>query len=189
MLRRIEEMQGLKLFEAKWYPDERGYLLQAYMVSDLEGRGISGSFLQAIQSRSRRGVVRGLHFQWNPPMGKLVRCLRGRIFDVAIDLRRGSPTFGDHCTAELTEENRRMFWLPAGFAHGFMALEDDSVVLYHCTAEWAPLGEAGIRWNDPDIGIEWPPREAELSPKDRVAMSLTEWLARPESASFTIAAT
>ena len=186
MLRPIQEIQGLCLFEAKQFPDERGYLLQSYVRSDLAARGVEAEFRQALQSRSRRGVVRGMHFQWDPPMGKLIRCVAGRIFDVAIDLRRDSPTLGDHSFAEMSEENRYVFWLPAGFAHGFMALEENTVVLYECTVEWSSQGEGGILWDDPRIGVKWPALEPLLSAKDRVAMTFEQWLAHPASRSFAM---
>jgi dTDP-4-dehydrorhamnose 3,5-epimerase len=184
MLRRTDEVEGVQVLEAKSFPDERGFLLQSFIRSDLERRGIPGTFAQAIQSKSARGVVRGLHFQWNPPQGKLVRCVSGIVFDVVVDLRLGSPTLGDHIVAELSDQNHRMIWVPPGFAHGFMALQDRSIVLYCCTAEWNPNGEGGIRWNDPALGIGWPDLPPCVSPKDLASPTFGEWLRDPRSANF-----
>ncbi len=186
MLRSIEQVKGLQCFTARHYPDERGFLLQSYVRSDLERRGIAAEFRQAIQSKSRRGVVRGLHFQWNPPQGKLIRCLSGAIMDVAVDIRHGSLTLGDHVVLEMSARNNMTFWLPSGFAHGFMALEDETIVYYECTAEWAPSGEGGIRWNDPALGIAWPDIPAVVSPKDQGNPTLAEWLSDPRSAAFRV---
>ncbi len=184
MLKQIDQIDGLQLFATKNFIDARGSLLQSYVRSDLENRGIPADFRQANQSRSRRGVVRGLHFQWDPPQGKLLRCVRGAILDVAVDIRHGSPTCGDHCTVELTEENSKTFWIPAGFAHGFMALEEDSIVLYECTAEWNPAGEGGILWSDPALGIAWPGTDRIVSPKDMRNPTLARWLEDPRSQAF-----
>ena len=184
MLRRPEEIPGLKLFEARSFPDERGFLLQSFVKSDLEARGIPAGFRQAIQSRSRRGVVRGLHFQWDPPQGKLIRCVHGHIHDVVVDLRHGSPTLGDHAALDLSAENNLVLWVPPGFGHGFMALEDDSIVLYFCTEEWNRTGEGGILWNDPRLSIKWPDLAALVSPKDRENYSLSAWLQDSRSLSF-----
>jgi dTDP-4-dehydrorhamnose 3,5-epimerase len=178
---RREIIDGLQLFEAECFPDERGYLLQSYVRSALERRGIPAEFRQAIQSESKRGTVRGLHFQWNPPQGKLIRCVSGRIFDIAVDIRRGSPTLSDYVAVEMSRENRLVFWLPPGFAHGFMALEDGTIVLYECTEEWNPAGEGGICWNDPVLAIAWPDLLALVSDKDRRNRPLAEWLADPRS--------
>ncbi len=186
MLRSVEEIKGLECFTAKCFPDERGFLLQSYVRSELESCGISAQFRQAIQSKSKRGVVRGLHFQWNPPQGKLIRCVAGAIFDVAVDIRPGSPTLGDHVVIEMSEHNCLVFWLPPGFAHGFMAFEDHTIVLYECTAEWAPSGEGGILWNDPVLGIAWPAIPALVSPKDRGNPALAQWLSDERSAAFTV---
>ncbi len=186
MLRSIEQVKGLQCFTARYYPDERGFLLQSYVRSELEKRGIAADFFQAIQSKSKRGVVRGLHFQWDPPQGKLIRCVSGAILDVALDIRQGSATLGDHVLLEMSGRNNLVFWLPPGFAHGFMALEDETIVMYECTAEWAPAGEGGIRWDDPSLGIVWPGIPAVVSSKDRRNMSLAEWLADPRSAAFTM---
>ena len=184
MLRPVNQIQGLRAFQARSFPDERGTLLQAFVRSDLESRGIRTDFRQAIQSRSHRGVIRGLHFQWDPPQGKLVRCVSGRIFDVVVDIRHGSPTLGDHACVELDTENNNVLWVPAGFAHGFMTLEADSVMLYFCTQEWNPAGEDGLLWSDPALGIGWPAVQPQVSAKDRHNLTLAGWLADERSKVF-----
>jgi len=150
-------IEGLVIIEPRAFPDERGFFMESYKQSDFEKAGILGPFVQDNHSRSRRGVLRGLHFQ-RPPhaQGKLVRVSRGRAWDVAVDLREGSPTFGKYFALELSESNRHMFWIPAGFAHGFLALEDDTELQYKCTAEYNAASDGGFRWNDPDIAIAWP---------------------------------
>ncbi len=177
-------IQDIQIFEVRSFPDDRGYLLQSYVRSDLLSRGIPAGFCQAIQSKSHRGVVRGLHFQWEPPQGKLIRCVSGVIFDVLVDIRPFSATLGEHVTVELSEENRKAVWAPPGFAHGFMALAQDSIVLYECTAEWAPHAEGGILWNDPELGIRWPDINPIVSAKDQRNPSLSQWLKDPRAAKF-----
>lgn len=150
-------IEGLVIIEPRAFPDERGFFMESYKQSDFEKAGILGPFVQDNHSRSKRGVLRGLHFQ-RPPyaQGKLVRVSRGCAWDVAVDLREGSPTFGKYFALELSESNRLMFWIPAGFAHGFLALEDDTELQYKCTAEYNAASDGGLRWNDPDIAIAWP---------------------------------
>ena len=184
MLRPIERFYGLQAFQAPAFPDARGVLIQSFVRSDLEARGIPGDFKQAIQSRSRLGVLRGLHFQWQPPQGKLIRCVSGGIHDVVVDLRLGSPTRGDHAAVELSERNNLALWVPPGFAHGFLTLEEDSVVLYFCTEEWNPAGEAGLLCDDPSLAISWPQPAALVSAKDKSNLTLQAWLADPRSAAF-----
>lgn len=185
MRRELGEIDGLRLIHSKVFPDQRGYLLQSWVGSALEQAGIPSSFRQAIQSESHRGVLRGLHFQWDPPMGKLVRCVAGAVLDVAVDVRHGSPTLGDHVMVELNDQNHATFWLPAGFAHGFVALADHTIVLYECSAEHS-ANEAGIRWNDAALGIAWPDMAFNVSEKDRSAPTLAEWLADPRSRHFRV---
>ncbi len=182
MRRHVEQLEGLRLFPASRFLDERGFVLQSYTQSGLRGHGIAVQFKQALQSKSRRGVVRGLHFQWDPPQGKLVRCVSGAVFDVIVDIRRGSSTLGEHAAIELSADNALVLWAPRGFAHGFMALADDSQVFYECTEEWSPAGEGGILWSDPALGIEWPSLPPIVSEKDSRAPTLAQWLADPRSA-------
>ncbi len=184
MLRPVDQIPGLQAFQARTFPDDRGVLLQAFVRRDLEARGIPGEFRQAIQSRSHRGVIRGLHFQWDPPQGKLVRCVSGRIFAVVVDIRNGSPTLGDHACVELSAENNCVLWVPEGFAHGFMTLEADSVMLYFCTEEWNPTGEGGLLWSDPELRISWPVLQPTVSAKDRQNFTLAQWLADERSKAF-----
>ncbi len=172
------------MFTAPCFRDERGFLLQSYVASALASIGITAGFRQAIQSSSRRGVVRGLHFQWDPAQAKLIRCVSGRVFDVLVDVRLGSPTFGDHLAVELTGENHRVLWAPQGFAHGFMALEENTIVLYECTAEYNAAGEGGILWSDPRLGIRWPQLPAIVSTKDRNLPDLETWLKSPLAERF-----
>ncbi len=181
---RAEDIPAVKVMTAKSFVDERGFLLQSWVKQDLEAAGVPANFQQAIQTYSRRGVVRGLHFQWDPPMGKLVRCIHGAIIDVVVDVRHGSPTLGHHLSVELTGRNHAVIWVPPGFAHGTLALEDDSIVLYECTSEHGPGREGGIRWNDPALDIAWPPLPFIVSQKDQEAPSLAEWLADPRSKNF-----
>ncbi len=160
------------------FRDERGYFAEIYSQKALEAAGVSATFVQDNQSLSRaKGVVRGLHFQ-KPPhaQGKLIRVLRGAIFDVAVDIREGSPTFGRHVACEMSAENLAQLWVPAGFAHGFCTLEPDTEVLYKVTAYYAPESDSGIMWNDPALGIDWPvsAEEAVLSDKDRRLSPLSE---------------
>ncbi len=186
MKREWSELAGLHVATAKQYPDERGFLLQSWVRADLEAAGIPADFHQAIQTHSKRGVLRGLHFQWAPPMGKYVRCIHGAIIDVVVDVRHGSPTLGDHAAVELTGANHQVIWVPPGFAHGTFALADDSIVLYECTAPHGVGGEGGIRWSDPALQIRWPDISPIVSAKDQVAPTLAEWLADPRSRHFRV---
>lgn len=171
----------------KPYEDSRGYFMEAYREDEFRRLGLPSVFVQDNHSYSRKNVVRGLHFQWDPPMGKLMRVTRGAAFLVAVDLRLGSPTIGKWVGIEATAENRRQMWAPASFARGFCALTDDVEVQYKCTGIYNPNAESAIRWDDPSIGINWPVREAMVSEKDRGAQTLAEWLTSPNARHFTYA--
>lgn len=165
------EIPDVVLIRPVVFTDERGFFMEIFKRSDFEKAGIDVDFVQDNHSRSKKGVLRGLHFQLEPyAQGKLVRCVKGRIFDVAVDLRLGSPTYGRWVGVELSEENHLMLWIPKGFAHGFLTLSEEADVLYKVSgAEYRPEADAGIRWNDPDIGIAWPLHLVEnliISPKD-----------------------
>lgn len=187
MLIEPSRMPGVQVLTARCFRDERGFLLQSWVEKDLDAAAITSDFKQAIQTSSRRGALRGLHFQWDPPMGKYVRCLHGAILDVVVDVRHGSPTLGDHIALELSARNHRAIWVPPGLAHGTFALKDGTIVLYECTAEYCAGGQGGIRWNDPDLGINWPDIPPIVSQKDQEAPGLREWLADPRSRQFTFA--
>ncbi len=162
------EIPDVVLIRAKAFADERGFFLEAYKRSEFVANGIPVTFVQDNFSRSaRRDVLRGLHYQKDPKaQGKLVMVLRGRIWDVAVDIRKGSPTYGRWVAAELSEEEHTMLWVPPGFAHGFCVLSDGADVLYKCTEEYAPELDRGIRWDDPDLAIPWPVTQPILSAKD-----------------------
>jgi len=168
-------LPGVLLIEPKVHGDDRGFFMETYRVDLFREAGIHDTFVQDNHSRSARGVLRGLHYQEPNAQGKLVRCTRGAIFDVAVDIRRGSPAFGKWFGLELTETNKRMLWIPPGFAHGFCALEDGSDLVYKCTTFYNAPSDRSILWNDPEIGIEWPPiGEPVLSEKDAKAPRLGE---------------
>jgi len=155
------------LIKPRFFPDERGFFMETYKSSDFAGVGMKEQFVQDNFSRSSRGVLRGLHYQKHPnAQGKLVQCFAGKIFDVAVDIRRGSPAFGKWVAQELSEANRCMLFIPAGFAHGFLVLSESADVLYKCTKEYAPADDRGILWNDPEIGIAWPVGNPVVSEKD-----------------------
>ena len=155
------------LIEPTVFPDERGFFMESYKYSEFAAFGISEAFVQDNHSRSTKGVLRGLHYQKPPKVqGKLVRVVVGEIFDVGVDIRKGSPTYGKWVGERLSAENKRMLYIPPGFAHGFCVLSEVAEVLYKATEEYAPEYDAGIRWNDPDIGIEWPIEHPILSEKD-----------------------
>ncbi|MCI0468504.1 MAG: dTDP-4-dehydrorhamnose 3,5-epimerase [Nitrospirae bacterium] len=160
---------AVKLIEPRVFPDGRGFFLEFYKHSDFRNNGIPDHFVQDNHSRSARNVLRGLHYQKDPKaQGKLVRCLTGNIFDVAVDIRKGSPTFGEWVGAGLSDENNHMLYIPPGFAHGFVVLSDIAEVIYKCTEEYSHESERGIIWNDPDINIDWRITEPLLSEKDMV---------------------
>lgn len=169
------------------YEDERGFFMEAYRKDQFTELGIPFEFVQDNHSRSTKGVLRGLHFQWDPPMGKLMRVTRGSAFLAAVDIRKGSPTLGQWFGVEVSEEDKKEVWAPAGFARGFCCLSDVVEIQYKCTGVYNKEGESGIRWDDPEVGIEWPIENPILSPKDRDAQTLAEWLARPESDFFKYA--
>jgi dTDP-4-dehydrorhamnose 3,5-epimerase len=164
-------IQDVKLLTPKIFRDERGFFSETYNRQVLAAAGIDRTFVQDNQSLSRsKGVLRGLHFQIAPhPQGKLVRVTRGAIFDVAVDIRRGSPSFGQHVSTTLSAENWSQLWIPEGFAHGFCTLEPDTEVIYKVTDFYAPECDMGLAWDDPDLGIAWPLSETQalLSDKDR----------------------
>src|ERR1700689_3755575 len=166
------------------FRDERGFFTEVFRADQFKDLGLPHQFVQDNHSGSVRGVLRGLHFQWEPPMGKLMRVTRGTAFLVAVDIRKGSPTLGKGFGAEIWAESRKQIWAPAGFARGFCTLSDFAEIQYKCTGIYSNKGESGIRWDDPEIGIQWPIREVQLSEKDRKAQTLKEWLSRPESENF-----
>jgi dTDP-4-dehydrorhamnose 3,5-epimerase len=160
------------LIEPALFSDDRGFFMETYHLDRFRDAGIAETFVQDNHSRSARGVLRGLHYQEPNGQGKLVRCTRGALFDVAVDIRTGSPDFGRWFGTELTEENRLMLWIPPGFAHGFCALTDVADLVYKCTALYDAAADRSIAWNDPEIGIEWPLSTPRLSPKDAAAPTL-----------------
>lgn len=168
-------LPGVLILEPRVWGDERGFFMESYNQRLFSELGLPTDFVQDNHSRSARDVLRGLHYQIQQPQGKLVRVVRGAVFDVAVDLRRASPTFGRWEGVELTEENKRMLWIPPGFAHGFLVLSDHADFLYKTTDFYAPEHERSILWNDPEIGIEWPiAGEPILSAKDRQGKRLRE---------------
>ena len=166
------------------FQDSRGFFMETFREDQFKAAGLPSQFVQDNHSRSEKGVVRGLHFQWDPPMGKLMRVTVGSAFLVAVDIRKGSPTCGQWFGTEASAENRRQVWAPASFARGFCVLSDFAEIQYKCTGLYNNRAESGIRWNDPQLGIEWPVVQPILSEKDRTAQTLEEWLARPESSNF-----
>ncbi len=153
------EIEGLKVIEPKVFGDSRGYFFESYNYNDYAAAGIEQEFVQDNQSASKRGVLRGLHFQKEFPQDKLVRVIRGEVFDVAVDLREGSKTYGKWFGVVLSEDNKKQFFIPKNFAHGFLVLSDYAEFAYKCTDFYHPNDEGGIIWNDPEIGIEWPLQE------------------------------
>lgn len=178
-------MGEVVVLTGKAFADHRGYFMETYRRDQFLEIGLPGCFVQQNHSCSKKGVVRGLHFQWDPPMGKLMRVARGAAFLVAVDLRVGSPTLGNWVGIEATAENRKQVWAPASFGRGFCALTEDVEVQYMCTGIYNSKAESAIRWNDPAIGIDWPIRDAITSEKDRNAQGLAEWLASPNASYFT----
>ena len=164
------DIDGLYVIEPKVFGDERGYFVETYNKQEFAANGLDMEFVQDNQSKSKKGVLRGLHFQKQHPQGKLVRVLSGEVFDVAVDIRKGSDTYGKWFGVVLSEENMKQFYVPAGFAHGYYVLSDTAVFSYKCTDFYHPEDEGGILWNDPEIGIQWPVEdgvEVVLSEKDQ----------------------
>lgn len=149
-------IEGLCVIEPTVHGDERGYFVETYNQKDMEAEGLGMTFVQDNQSSSAKGVLRGLHFQKQFPQGKLVRVIRGAVFDVAVDLRKDSATYGKWFGVELTEENKKQFYVPQGFAHGYLVLSDWAEFCYKCTDFYHPGDEGGLAWNDPEIGVAWP---------------------------------
>lgn len=179
-----EHLNGLVVIQPNLFEDERGFFTEVYRADEFEKLGLPTNFVQDNHSRSRRGVIRGLHFQWEPPMGKLMRVTVGNAFLVAVDIRKGSPTLGKWFGTEVSAENKKQIWAPAGFARGFCVLSDYAELQYKCTGIYNPRCESGIRWNDPALGISWPVSDPLLSEKDRHAQTLEEWLCSPASDHF-----
>ena len=161
-------IEGLKVITPTVFGDERGYFMETYNYNDFKEAGIDMEFVQDNQSASKKGVLRGLHFQKEFPQDKLVRVIRGEVFDVVVDIRPGSKTYGQWFGVRLSEENKKMFFIPKNFAHGFLVLSDYAEFVYKCTDFYHPGDEGGIMWNDPDIGIDWPIEEGtELTISDK----------------------
>jgi dTDP-4-dehydrorhamnose 3,5-epimerase len=178
-------LDGLCVIEPQVFPDARGFFMKIWNTDAFRLAGLPGEFAEENQSRSRRGVVRGLHFQWDRPLGKLIRVLRGRAYMAGVDIRKKSPTRGQWFGAEFTGENRLMMYAPPGIATGFLSLEDPTEIQYNYSVPHNPGGEGVISWNDPVIGVSWPLEgPPALSVRDAGAQSLDAWLARPESDYF-----
>ena len=165
---------GLLIIEPKFFGDSRGFFTELYQADRYAKSGIPACFVQDNLSRSARGVLRGLHIQNPNPQGKLVTVLRGAVLDVAVDVRVGSPTFGQHVKVELNEENRRQFWIPRGFAHGFCVLSEAADFFYKCDDYYSPADELVLKWDDPELGIDWGVISPELSQRDRDGRRLAQ---------------
>jgi dTDP-4-dehydrorhamnose 3,5-epimerase len=167
-------LDGVLLLEPLLFGDDRGYFLESYNEKTYLEAGIDARFIQTNVSRSARGVMRGLHYQWPSPQGKLVTAVEGEVYDVAVDVRLGSPTFGKWEGFMLTAENHRHLWIPEGFAHGFCVLSSFATFIYQCTSFYNATADRSVRWNDGSIGIDWPVEKPLLSPKDAQAPFLTD---------------
>lgn len=165
---------GCLVIEPAVFGDERGFFFEAWNAQRFDEHGLSARFVQSNVSSSSRGVVRGLHYQWPNPQGKLVSVLEGEVYDVAVDIRRGSPHFGKWAAVLLSAENKRQFWIPEGFAHGFAVLSERAIFSYLCTAPYDKAADAGVRWDDPQIAVDWPVADPQLSEKDAKAPLLAE---------------
>jgi dTDP-4-dehydrorhamnose 3,5-epimerase len=170
-------IEGVYIIEPTVFGDERGYFMETYHQGEFKEAGLDLNFVQDNQSKSTKGVIRGLHFQYKRPQGKLVRVIKGEVFDVAVDLRKNSSTYGKWEGVKLSEENKKQFYVPEGFAHGFLVLSEEAEFTYKCTDFYDAADEGGILWNDPDIGIAWPVdniKEVNLSEKDKQWKTLEE---------------
>lgn len=178
----VNGIEGLCIIKPKVFGDARGYFMETYNENDMKAAGLDYKFVQDNQSASSKGVLRGLHFQIHYPQDKLVRVVSGEVYDVAVDLREGSKTFGKWAGVLLTAENKKQFMIPKGFAHGFIVLSDHAEFCYKVTDFYHPNDEGGLMWNDPDIAVEWPmpegmgPDDLNLSDKDKVNWSYKEYL-------------
>ncbi len=170
------DIAGPLIIEPRVFGDERGFFMESWNAASFAAAGLDLNFVQDNHSRSQKGVLRGMHFQNPNPQGKLVRVVRGAVFDAIVDLRKSSPTFGKWTGVVLSAENQRMFWVPEGFAHGFLTLEDDTDFLYKCTSAYEPHNECSLAWDDQTVGIEWPLDgiEPRLSAKDAVGVPLAD---------------
>ena len=167
-------LKGVRLIVPRVFEDERGFFLENFNAREYELNGLPTQFVQDNHSRSGKGVLRGLHYQYPTWQGKLVRCMRGEIYDVAVDIRPESATFRQWYGVILSEENKQQLYIPPGYAHGFCVLSDDAEVTYKCTSLYVPSEDAGIRWDDPDIGVDWPIENPVVSEKDRNAPFLKD---------------
>jgi dTDP-4-dehydrorhamnose 3,5-epimerase len=179
-----EHLNGIKVVVPEFFEDERGFFMEVFRADQYKELGLPYEFVQDNHSRSQKGVLRGLHFQWEPPMGKLMRVTYGSAYLVAVDIRKGSPTLGQGFGIEVSAENKKQVWAPAGFARGFCVLSDFAEIQYKCTGIYNNKGESGILWNDPGIGVNWPIKDPVLSQKDQNAQTLAQWLEKPESGNF-----
>ena len=168
------EIPDLVLLETTAHGDDRGFVVESFRQETWAEHGVTGPFVQENHSRSSAGILRGLHFQTSPGQAKLVRCVRGAIWDVAVDLRRDSPTYKQWEGVELSDENHRQVFIPVGFGHGFCVLSDVADVAYKLTSVYDPATEAGIKWDDPDVGVDWPIADPKLSERDMNAPALSE---------------
>jgi dTDP-4-dehydrorhamnose 3,5-epimerase len=167
-------LPGCLLFEPRVFGDDRGWFFESFNHDRLRDLGLQPAFVQGNVSRSARGVLRGLHYQWPKPQGKFISVIEGEVYDVAVDIRRGSPTFGRSAGVILSADNKRQLWIPEGFAHGFVVLSEHAIFNYLCTATYDAAADAGLRWNDARLGIDWPVSEPRLSPKDAAAPFLAD---------------
>lgn len=179
-----QHLNGITVIVPEVFEDDRGFFMEVFRADQFGELGLPQDFVQDNHSRSVKNVLRGLHFQWDPPMGKLMRVTLGSAFLVAVDIRKGSPTFGQWFGLEVSSADKKQVWAPAGFARGFCVLSDYAEIQYKCTGIYNPQGESGILWSDPAIGIRWPVENPILSGKDAKAQTLAEWTASPLSNQF-----
>lgn len=179
-----KELNGLLIFETDVHKDNRGFFIETFRSDEFKSLGLPVVFEQDNYSRSSAGVLRGMHFQWEPPQGKLIRVIAGTAYFAEVDIRKNSPTFGKYYGIELSDLNKKVIWVPPGFANGFVALSDTVDVQYKCTSLWNGKGEGCILWKDPDIGIKWPLGNPILSEKDKKGMTLSEWRNKKDSSAF-----
>lgn len=179
-------LAGLLVVVPDVFEDQRGFFMEVYREDRFRAAGLPATFVQDNHSRSAAGVLRGMHFQWDPPQGKLVRVTAGKAFLAMIDIRKNSPTLGKWFGLETSPLTKKMVYVPPGFANGFCALEEGTEIQYKCTGVYNSKAEGGILWNDPEVGVRWPVRDPKLSEKDRSAPTLKQWLARPDADRFAM---